>query len=247
MKKTSCWVSVSALAIGGATLAPVAGGAQAADDEGLEEVVVTATRMATNLQDTPIAITAVTAEALEERGITSIGDLTSVVPNAQFRRVQGAFGPGVSAFIRGIGPGDTGLAGEPAVAFYIDDVYYPRAAGFELRPARHRAHRGAARPAGHAVRPQLAGRRGQRGRQGAEMAETTGYVRGHRRRVRSPRHPRGREPADGRELRAHGVGLCRRTAWATRSSSISRARWRGAARPRCRDRSRSPGRCRPRR
>ncbi len=39
--------------------------------------------------------------------------------------MQGAFGPGVSAFIRGIGSGDTGLDAENPVAFYIDDVYYP--------------------------------------------------------------------------------------------------------------------------
>src|SRR5687768_16444193 len=89
-----------------------------AEGVGLQEITVTATRQATNLQDTPIAITAVTAEALEERGITDIADLSSVVPNAQFRRVQGAFGPGVSAFIRGIGSTDTGLGAENPVAFY---------------------------------------------------------------------------------------------------------------------------------
>jgi len=110
-----------------------------ADEGGLGEIVVTATRQATNLQDTPIAITAVTAEALEERGITSMGELTSVVPNAQFRRVQGAFGPGVSAFIRGIGSTDTGLGAENPVAFYIDDVYYPilLGANFDLLDIDH--------------------------------------------------------------------------------------------------------------
>jgi iron complex outermembrane receptor protein len=100
--------------------------AQAQEQEsGIADIVVTATRQATNLQDTPIAITAVTAEALEERGLQSVADLTSAVPNAQFRRTQGAFGPGVSAFIRGIGQGDTSLGSDPAVAYYIDDVYYP--------------------------------------------------------------------------------------------------------------------------
>ncbi len=112
------------------------------------EITVTATRLATNLQDTPIAITAVTADALEERGITGVGELTSLVPNAQFRRTQGAFGPGVSASIRGVGQADTSLAVEPAVAFYLDDVYY-RCCWAQLRPARHRSHRGIARSAGH--------------------------------------------------------------------------------------------------
>ena len=131
-----------ALAAQGHAQAPVEAVPQTADDEastGIEDIVVTATRQATNLQDTPIAITAVTSEALQERGITNVADLTSVVPNAQFRRVQGAFGPGVSAFIRGIGSGDTSLAGEPAVAFYIDDVYYPLLLGanFDLLDIDH--------------------------------------------------------------------------------------------------------------
>jgi iron complex outermembrane receptor protein len=106
---------------------------------GLQDIVITATRQTTYLQDTPIAITAVTAEALEQRGVTNIGDMTSLVPNSQFRRVQGAFGPGVSAFIRGIGSTDTGLGGESPVAFYIDDVYYPvlLGANFDLLDIDH--------------------------------------------------------------------------------------------------------------
>jgi iron complex outermembrane receptor protein len=94
-------------------------------DAELAEVIVTATRQATNLQDTPIAITAVTADALEEMGLKSVADLSFVVPNAQFRRAQGAFGPGVTTFIRGLGTTDTSLGGEAMVAYYIDDVYYP--------------------------------------------------------------------------------------------------------------------------
>jgi iron complex outermembrane receptor protein len=91
----------------------------------IAEIVVTATRQATNLQDTPLAITAVTSDALEAQGVTSVNDLTSLVPNTQFRKTQGAYGPGVSAFIRGVGQFDTSLAVEPAVAFYLDDVYFP--------------------------------------------------------------------------------------------------------------------------
>jgi iron complex outermembrane receptor protein len=112
----------------GLVLAAGAAQAQNAASRGgseLEEIVVTATRQATNLQDTPIAITAVTAETLEEMGVKSVADLSNVVPNAQFRRAQGAFGPGVTTFIRGLGTGDTSLGGEAAVAYYIDDVYYP--------------------------------------------------------------------------------------------------------------------------
>jgi iron complex outermembrane receptor protein len=108
-------------------------------DNGIADIVVTATRQATNMQDTPLAITAVTAETLAERGLRSTADLSQVVPNATFRRVQGAFGPGVSAFIRGIGQADTSLGAEPSVAYYVDDVYYPLLLGsnFDLLDIDH--------------------------------------------------------------------------------------------------------------
>lgn len=114
---------------------------ESAEDEtgGVQDIVVTATRQATNLQDTPIAITAVTSDTLEERGLKSTADLSQAVPNATFRRVQGAFGPGVSAFIRGIGQADTSLGSEPSVAYYVDDVYYPLLLGsnFDLLDLDH--------------------------------------------------------------------------------------------------------------
>jgi iron complex outermembrane receptor protein len=148
MKKVHIWATASALALtwslpAAAQPAATQPGAAAEKDgdseDRLQDIVVTATRQATNLQDTPIAVTAITSEALEERGITNVGDLSSVVPNAQFQRVQGAFGPGVSALIRGLGSGDTSIANEATVAFYIDDVYYPMLLGanFDLLDVDH--------------------------------------------------------------------------------------------------------------
>jgi iron complex outermembrane receptor protein len=110
-----------------------------ADRTGLQDIVVTATRQATNVQSTPIAITAATAETLHARSITAISDLSGTVPNATFRKSYGAFGPGVSAFVRGIGQADTSLGSEPAVAYYVDDVYYPLLLGsnFDLLDLDH--------------------------------------------------------------------------------------------------------------
>jgi iron complex outermembrane receptor protein len=110
-----------------------------ADKAGLQDIVVTATRQATNVQATPIAITAVTAETLQVRGINSTADLSGTVPNATFRKSFGAFGPGISAFIRGIGQSDTSLGQEPAVAYYVDDVYFPLLLGanFDLLDLDH--------------------------------------------------------------------------------------------------------------
>ncbi len=89
------------------------------------EIVVTATKVATNVQDVPIAITAVTSETLETRGLTNTADLGAIVPNATFRKSQGIYGPAVSVYLRGIGQTDPQFSGEPSVAYYIDDIYYP--------------------------------------------------------------------------------------------------------------------------
>src|SRR5690606_27431594 len=138
-------VSILALAVAATAATPVmaqdvAGAGTAAEPaQGIADIVVTATRQSTNMQDTPIAITAVTAEALEERGLESVADLTAVVPNAEFRRTHGAFGPGVSASIRGIGAGDTNIGNDPVVAYYVDDIYYPTLLGsnFDLLDIDH--------------------------------------------------------------------------------------------------------------
>jgi iron complex outermembrane recepter protein len=92
---------------------------------GLEEVVVTARYREENLQQTPIAISAITAEDIEQRGFTTSSDIAYSVPNASFRPAQQAFGNTQTAFIRGIGQNDFNFAFEPGVGIYVDDVYYP--------------------------------------------------------------------------------------------------------------------------
>jgi len=99
--------------------------AEEARTSGLSEIVVTGTRIATNVQDVPIAITAISSEDLEAQQITTFADLGSVVPNATFRKSQGIYGAGVSVTVRGLGTTNTQFSSEPAVAYYIDDIYYP--------------------------------------------------------------------------------------------------------------------------
>lgn len=97
-----------------------------------DEIVVTATKVPTTLQDTPIAITAVTSDTLETRGLTNTADLGKIVPNADFHKAEGVYGPAVTVFLRGVGQYDPQLNGEPAVAYYIDDVYYPHLFGSQF-------------------------------------------------------------------------------------------------------------------
>ena len=117
----------AAMATGAAAQQAQPGATQQQEDEqsGIPDIIVTGTKIASTVQDTPIAITAVTAEALETRGLTTTADLGNIVPNATFRKSEGIFGPAVSVYLRGIGQTDPQFNGEPSVAYYIDDVYYP--------------------------------------------------------------------------------------------------------------------------
>ncbi len=108
--------------------------AAAASDEGIEEVVITAQFREQNLQQTPIAITAVTAEMLEMRSQNNLAEIASQAPNVTLRPLGGSFGPAMGASIRGIGQFDFNPAMEPGVGVYVDDVYYASLTGatFEL-------------------------------------------------------------------------------------------------------------------
>jgi len=101
----------------------------APSDQGLQEVVVTAQFRRQNLQDAPLAITAVNAALLEQRNQTALAEVTNQAPNVVLKETGGAFGPGMSAFIRGVGQADFNPALEPGVGIYVDDVYYPSLTG----------------------------------------------------------------------------------------------------------------------
>lgn len=86
----------------------------------VEEIVVTAQKRAQNLQDVPVAITAFSGAALDDRGVREIGDLTKVTPGLQVGNQNGIATP----FLRGIGNASVAVGNEPSVATYIDGVYY---------------------------------------------------------------------------------------------------------------------------
>jgi iron complex outermembrane receptor protein len=120
-----------AAAAAGAQTAPAASTASGTTPSSdlLEEVVVTAQFRQQRLQDTPIAVTAINAAMLEARGDTNLVDVSNQAPNVNLRETGGAFGPGMSAYIRGVGQADFDPAFEPGVGIYIDDVYYPSLTG----------------------------------------------------------------------------------------------------------------------
>jgi len=91
----------------------------------LEEIVVTAEFREANVQDTPIAITAVNSDMLDARGQTSIYEVAAQAPNVTLKPQNQVGGSGLIAFIRGVGQVDFNYALDPGVGIYIDDVYIP--------------------------------------------------------------------------------------------------------------------------
>ena len=105
--------------------------AQEGTPQGLEEIIVTARKVEENLQETPIAITAVAGAALEERQIFTTDVLDQIVPNLQFANNAPLAGNNASSavFIRGIGQTDPTSTVDPGVGLYVDDVYIGNAVG----------------------------------------------------------------------------------------------------------------------
>src|ERR1700693_1408393 len=97
----------------------------AAPADGLAEIVVTARRRAENLQDVPVAVTAISAATLEQQAVTSLGDLNSFVPNLKISQDR-ATSSTINIYIRGVGQSDPLWGFEPGVGVYIDDVYMAR-------------------------------------------------------------------------------------------------------------------------
>ncbi len=118
------WPIAAALAASG--IIPAMTQAASPNPVALEEIVVTAQRVETSLQRTPVSVTALTAEALEQRGIKNLLDVGNFTPNLVIgsRAHTSSTSGGLS--IRGIGVDGTAQA---AVGLYIDEVYYPSGTG----------------------------------------------------------------------------------------------------------------------
>ncbi|MGB6452563.1 MAG: TonB-dependent receptor plug domain-containing protein, partial [Steroidobacteraceae bacterium] len=94
-----------------------------ADTGQLQEVVVTATFHAQNLQSTPLSITAITGADLQQQNLTNVNDLGNEIPNAYFRTPVSNFGPTETIGLRGFTQTDFDFAFQPTVGLYVDDVY----------------------------------------------------------------------------------------------------------------------------
>ena len=100
----------------------------AEDTGGIGDIVVTAQKRAENVQDVPLAISAVSSEYLEARDISSIDRLGSIAPNVKIERAPSNKTISQIA-IRGSVTINPAVTWEPAVGLYLDGVYIAKAQG----------------------------------------------------------------------------------------------------------------------
>jgi outer membrane receptor protein involved in Fe transport len=89
-----------------------------AQEDSLEEVVVTAQRREERLSDVPISVSAYGQEQLDDRGVRSIDDIARLTPGVTFARTDQRNGAASNISIRGI----SSAAGAATTGIYIDDT-----------------------------------------------------------------------------------------------------------------------------
>ena len=89
-------------------------------DDDSQEIIVTAQRRAENLQDVPIAITAITTKTLDDNQVDSFDDYAKMVPSLSYK----SSGPGsANVYFRGVASGENAnhSASLPSVGTYLDE------------------------------------------------------------------------------------------------------------------------------
>jgi len=124
MKSVQLWLLTAASAL--PWLAPEMAQAQSDSNGGLQEIIVTAQKREQTLQDVPVSVAVVSAEALTQNKISGVEGLGLAVPNLVVTSTP--FQPYVA--IRGLGSGGGARALEQSVATYVDGVYAGRANQF---------------------------------------------------------------------------------------------------------------------
>ena len=119
---TSRW---GRLVVPAAGLLLVLVGASTAIAAELEEILVTAERRQSNLQEVPIAVTAFTADEIDRRQITSTIDVIQNVPNLTGEH-NVSLGGSNSYSLRGIGNTESIATFDVPIGTYIDEIYMSR-------------------------------------------------------------------------------------------------------------------------
>ena len=119
-KRALCLIGAAAIATG---IPDVAFAQNEGDGTDGNDIIVTAQFREQRLQDTPIAITALGGEEIQNKALNSVADIGATAPNVNINVANGAQA-GAAIFIRGIGQYDSSFAFEPGVGVYTDDIYH---------------------------------------------------------------------------------------------------------------------------
>ena len=90
----------------------------------VEEIVVTAQKVKENVQDVPIAITAVSGDRLDQAAVFNIENISTVIPSVTFRK--GTTSANSAIVMRGVGTISFSVAAEPSVSTVVDGVVLSR-------------------------------------------------------------------------------------------------------------------------
>jgi iron complex outermembrane receptor protein len=88
---------------------------------GIEEILVTAQRRQSSVQDVPAAISAASGVQLQEMGITEVRGLDALTPSARFTTLRQQ----TLIYMRGIGQSLSAPNADPAIAVNVNDIYIP--------------------------------------------------------------------------------------------------------------------------
>ena len=110
--------------IAGLTMPAVAQEAQPA----IEEIIVSARKVAEDVQTVPISMSVISGEALVAQSVATLADIQGQVPNL-FLQTHPSEPQSLSFAIRGQKQNDIAISLDPSVGLYIDGLYYPRTIG----------------------------------------------------------------------------------------------------------------------
>ena len=122
--RTLLWLGVAAPIAVAAPAVPKTAAADTSSDD--EIIIVTASKQAKTLQDTPISVSVTGKQAIETAQIRDALDLQTLVPSLRVSQLQSS--ANTNFIIRGFGNGANNAGIEPSVGVFIDGVYRSRSA-----------------------------------------------------------------------------------------------------------------------
>jgi iron complex outermembrane recepter protein len=126
MRFCATFASLSVLACASLGMAPaLAQEAEEVLDTGIADIIVTAEKRSTNIQDVPLSITAIGADELQNANVIGTRGLSGLAPNVNI----GQDARGLIVSIRGVSSANVTFSRDPSVAFHVDGVYAPRPTG----------------------------------------------------------------------------------------------------------------------